>query len=116
MKLFRKIMFWSHLAAGVAAGVVILIMSVTGVLLTYQRQIQRWADVRGYNVSRPTADASRLPVEALLSKAREARRAAPSGVTLYSDAASPATVAFPGGRTLYVNPYTGEALGEGSPR
>ncbi|HKG15702.1 MAG TPA: PepSY-associated TM helix domain-containing protein [Pyrinomonadaceae bacterium] len=116
MKLFRKVIFWCHLIAGVAAGVVILIMSVTGVVLTYERQIQRWADVRGYNVARPAADAARLPVEALLSKAQEAQGAAPSGVTLYGDAASPASVAFPGGRILYVNPYTGEALGEGSPR
>ncbi|HEV7889576.1 MAG TPA: PepSY-associated TM helix domain-containing protein [Pyrinomonadaceae bacterium] len=116
MKLFRKVLFWCHLIAGVTAGVVILIMSVTGVLLTYQRQITDWADTRGYNVSRPTADAARLPVETLLSKAQESQRAAPSGVTLYGDAASPAAVAFPGGRTLFVNPYTGEALGEGSPR
>jgi uncharacterized iron-regulated membrane protein len=116
MKLFRKVIFWCHLAAGVAAGVVILIMSVTGVLLTYERQVQRRADLRGYNVSRPAADAARLPVEALLSRAQEAQRAAPSGFTLYGDAASPATVSFPGGRVLYVNPYTGEALGEGSVR
>lgn len=115
MKLFRKVIFWCHLIAGVLGGVVILIMSVTGVLLTYERQIERWADVRGYNVSRPTPDTPRLPVEALLSKAQESQRATPSGVTLYSDSASPATVAFPGGRMLYVNPYTGEALGEGSP-
>ncbi|HVF68289.1 MAG TPA: PepSY-associated TM helix domain-containing protein [Pyrinomonadaceae bacterium] len=116
MQLFRKVIFWCHLTAGAAAGIVILIMSVTGVLLTYERQIQRWADVRGYNVSRPAADAARLPVETLISEAQGARRAAPSGVTLYGDAASPATVSFPGGRILYVNPYTGEALGEGSPR
>src|SRR3712207_4340283 len=101
MQLFRKFIFWCHLAAGVTAGVVILIMSVTGVLLTYERQIQRWADVRGYNVSRPSADATRLPIETLVSKAQETQRAAPSGVTLYNDAASPATVTFPGGRTLF---------------
>ena len=46
MKLLRKVIFWCHLTAGAFAGVVILIMSVTGVLLTYERQIQRWADVR----------------------------------------------------------------------
>ena len=35
----RKFLFWCHLAAGVSAGIVIFIMSVTGVLLTYERQI-----------------------------------------------------------------------------
>lgn len=33
----RRILFWSHLACGVVAGIVILIMCVTGVALTYQR-------------------------------------------------------------------------------
>ena len=32
-----------HLTAGVLAGLVILIMSVTGVALTYERQIGQWS-------------------------------------------------------------------------
>lgn len=39
MKLFRKILFWSHLVAGIAAGLVILMLAFTGVLLTYERQM-----------------------------------------------------------------------------
>jgi uncharacterized iron-regulated membrane protein len=35
MKL-RTILFWAHLTAGLVAGTVILIMSVTGTLLTFQ--------------------------------------------------------------------------------
>jgi|GEM_PF-2469048 len=42
--MIRKGLFWLHLIAGVAAGVVILVMSVTGVLLTYERQILAWED------------------------------------------------------------------------
>jgi uncharacterized iron-regulated membrane protein len=33
-----------HLIFGSAAGVVIPVMSVTGVLLAYERQIVRWVD------------------------------------------------------------------------
>ena len=33
----RSVFFWSHLFAGVVAGLIILIMSVTGVLLAYER-------------------------------------------------------------------------------
>jgi uncharacterized iron-regulated membrane protein len=40
----RRILFWVHLTAGAMAGLVILVMSVTGVLLAYKRQIMRWAD------------------------------------------------------------------------
>ncbi|HEX8352164.1 MAG TPA: PepSY-associated TM helix domain-containing protein [Pyrinomonadaceae bacterium] len=109
--------FWCHLAAGVTAGLVILNMCVTGVLLAYQRQVTQWADRRGYKVEPPGVGALRLGVETLLARARESQPAAqPSAVTLYSDAGAPAAVAFPGGRTLFLNPYTGEALGEGSAR
>jgi len=33
--MLRKTVFWIHLSVGVGAGLVILMMSVTGVLLTY---------------------------------------------------------------------------------
>ena len=37
----RKILFWTHLVAGVVAGSVILIMCVTGTLLTFQQSVLR---------------------------------------------------------------------------
>jgi uncharacterized iron-regulated membrane protein len=92
-------------------------MSVTGVLLAYEKQMIRWADTRGYTVMRPSSETQRLPVEALVARAREAQPgAAPTAVTVYAGETEPATVAFPGGRNLFVHPYTGEVLGEGSPR
>jgi uncharacterized iron-regulated membrane protein len=36
---FRKTVFWLHLFCGVITGIVVLIMSVTGVALTYQKQL-----------------------------------------------------------------------------
>ena len=117
MQQLRRVIFWCHLAAGATAGVVILIMSVTGVLLAYQKQIERWADTRGYTITRPAPDAHRLSVEALVERAREAQKgAAPTSVIVYAGEAEPATVSFPGGRNLFVNPYTGEVLGEGAVR
>ena len=109
MKQLRVVIFWCHLVAGVAAGSIILIMSVTGVLLAYERQFERWADTRAYTVARPTPDAARLPVEALLARVRESQPAASAAtaLTLYGDAALPATISLPGGRSLFVNPYTG---------
>ena len=37
--LFRRILFWTHLCCGVTAGLFILVLSVTGVLLTYEKQL-----------------------------------------------------------------------------
>src|SRR3954447_21170048 len=107
--MLRKTLFWMHLCAGSIAGVVILIMSVTGVLLMYERQIVNWAD-RGFRHAPPVAGAARLPVETLLAKAA----GKPSAITLRADARGPAAVEFGRERMLYLNPYTGEVLGEGS--
>jgi uncharacterized iron-regulated membrane protein len=113
----RKVVFWCHLAAGATAGLVILNMCVTGVLLAYQRQVTEWADRRGYVVAPPREGEQRLGVETLLARVRESQPSAqPTAITLYGDAGAPAAVTFPGGRTLFVNPYTGEPLGEGSLR
>lgn len=116
MKRLRKIIFWCHLPVGVIAGIVILIMCVTGVLLAYEKQIISWADTRGYRSAPPTAETRHLPVETLVAKAREARGADPTAITLKADAAAPAEIAFGREATLFVNPYSGQVLGEGSPR
>jgi len=113
MKLLRKLFFWLHLTAGVAAGLVILVMAVTGVLLTYERQMLDWANRDLWSV--PTADAARQPIGKILAAAAaEKQGVAPSGVTWRSDAAAPATVTFGREGVLYVNPYTAAVLGEGA--
>lgn len=56
------------LIAGVVAGAVILLMSVTGVILTYERQLIGWSD-SGFR-STPSAGASRLSPESLLPTLR----------------------------------------------
>ena len=116
MKRLRKIIFWCHLPVGVTAGIVILIMCVTGVLLAYEKQITSWADTRGYRSAPPAAETRHLPVETLIANARAARGSNPSAITLKSDASAPAEVAFGREATLFVNPYSGQVLGEGSQR
>jgi len=111
----RKAIFWLHLVTGIAAGAVILVMAATGTLLTYERQMTEWAD-RGYRAAPPAPNAARLPAQALIRGALAAGPGAPTSLTIQSDPAAPAAVGFGRERTLYVNPYTGQALGEGSAR
>lgn len=90
-------------------------MSVTGVLLTYQRQITAWADTRGLDGGPPAPGARRLPVDSLLARVRGGAGAA-TAVTWRAGRDTPVEVAFGRERTLFVNAFTGAVLGEGSPR
>jgi uncharacterized iron-regulated membrane protein len=105
----RKALFWTHLAAGSVAGAVILIMSITGVLLAYERQLINWAD--GNYRSAPAPGAQPLPASALL---RAAGDGAPTALTLRSDPLAPAEISIARERTIFVDRYTGAAVGNGS--
>lgn len=108
--MFRKIIFWSHLAIGVAFGLVIAMLSVTGVLLTYERQLIEWADARAWTA--PAAPATPLSIADLAAHA-EAAGVAAKRVTVFRTELAPARVG--GGRrdpSTYVDIYTGDALGQ----
>ncbi len=113
LKRLRTVLFWSHLACGVAAGAVILMLCVTGVALTYQRQMQWWADTRHYRAE-PPADGRRAAVADLVAAASELDpEAEPVSVTYRADPRAPAAVAL-GTRAIYVNPHTAEVYGDGT--
>jgi uncharacterized iron-regulated membrane protein len=117
MKRLRKIIFWCHLPVGVIAGVVILIMCVTGVLLAYEKQITLWAEARNYQSAPPPENARHLPVDTLIANARNHRGAAPASIILRSSPSAPAEIGF--GREsvpLFLNPYSGQVVGDGSQR
>ena len=110
---FRKALFWVHLAAGVIAGVIILVMSVTGVLLTYERQMISWAD-GGVRSAQPQPGATPLPPETLLSRIEATRHAVPATLTFRAAPNASVEAGFGRDLTLFVNPYDGEVLGGGS--
>jgi uncharacterized iron-regulated membrane protein len=103
----RKIFFWLHLGLGIASGVVILIMSVTGVLLTYEKQMVAWMDLRNLP---PVASGAAMPVESLLATVRAGEGKLPSAMLFYSDASKPVQVTI-GRDTRYVDPVNGKVLG-----
>ena len=90
MKPLRSILFWLHLAAGVAAGVIILVMSATGALLALKPQILNAVEKDVRFVTPPVAG-SRLGLAALLASVQRARPdARPATVTLQADPAAAA--------------------------
>lgn len=110
----RRLVFWTHLVVGLLAALVVLVMSATGVLLTYEKQMVRWAD--GFHTP-PQPGHSRLPLDVLVARAATMRPAQPpQGVLVRHADASPVEVNFGREGTLFVHPYTGEVLGTGSAR
>lgn len=105
----RKVLFWLHLTVGLAAGILILVMCVTGVLLTFERQMTDWADRHNARVA-PQPGAVRLPVSDLIAKSG----GTPLGVIVRSDPAEPVELSMGRDRTVYVSPYTGAPTGEPS--
>jgi uncharacterized iron-regulated membrane protein len=111
MNRFRTILFWTHLTAGALAGVVVLVMCVTGVALTYEKQVLEWADTRSWSAP-PSAGASHLPPETLLARVRQAQPgAAVAGLALRADPQAPATLTLEGNQSLLLDPYTGTVIG-----
>jgi Uncharacterized iron-regulated membrane protein len=116
MRLLRSTFFWLHLAAGLVCGLVIFIMSFTGAVLAFEHEIVEWAERDLRRVEPPAINATALPLDELIAKAREAATApeaesAPrvAGVTVSSDPRDAVAVNF--GRdlgTYYVDQYTGE--------
>jgi uncharacterized iron-regulated membrane protein len=109
----RTFIFWLHLIAALVAGTVILIMSVTGTLLMYERQVVAWSD-RGFRSTPPAPDASRLPIGAVVRRFQEAQPTlAPVSVTVASDPSAPVSIGA-SQRTFFADAYSGAVLGESS--
>jgi uncharacterized iron-regulated membrane protein len=109
----RKAIFWTHLGAGVMASVVVFMMSLTGVILTYERQIKEWADLGEYPVE--TGGRERLDADELLRAVRlQDPGLAISSIALHSrpDALPLASQGRRGQQ--YLDPCTGEILGPGN--
>ncbi len=109
----RRAIFWVHLAVGVTAAGVVLVLAATGALLTYEAQIDRWA-LRGYRAGPPAPDAAPLGVDELL--ARVGGESVVTSITLKRDPREPAVVRLDDGADVHVDRFTGAALGDGDTR
>ena len=107
--MFRKTIFWIHLSAGVLASIVVLTMSVTGVLLTYERQMKRWAAESNYV---PAAEqGERLSMDALLNLQQLARRdLTPTTAIVTNNPGAPVVLRAGRQGGIELNPYDGSEL------
>lgn len=103
----RKLLFWTHLVVALVVGIVVMVMSVTGVAIAYQRQVT--AGALKSHAAPPPRGLPRMPVDQLLARAAAAQGGTPVSFTEYADPSMPLGVTFEGRKTVAVNPYTGDA-------
>jgi uncharacterized iron-regulated membrane protein len=112
MKAFRNLIFWLHLCCGVAGGIVIFIMCVTGALLSFEKNIIENIE---YDQRFVAVGATRLTPAEVLTKVVEAKPAAkPSAFVVQGDPAAAVMVSLGRDGQVFVDPYTGAVTGEGS--
>lgn len=82
-------------------------MSVTGVVLTYERQAQVWEDRSYY--AQPEAGQQMMTADQLIAASRALEGFEPTSLILNSDPTAPAVLRQGRSQTQYLNPYSGQA-------
>ena len=111
----RTAVFWLHLATGLTAGTVILVMSVTGVLLAFEPQLVERAERDLWRAAAPTVDAPRFPLAAVVAGAPvPAGNERATTLSFRPDPLASIRVGFGRDGSVFMNPYTGAVVGPGS--
>jgi uncharacterized iron-regulated membrane protein len=106
---FRSILFWTHLIAGLIAGVSIAIMCFTGTVLAFEKQIVNWSERDARRVPAPAEGQARLPIDELVERVRAAQPdARPASIIVSADPEDAVAISLGRDNTLFVNPYSGE--------
>ena len=112
-KTFRKI----HLWLAVPFGLIITIICFTGALLVFEDQVTQLTNRHLYYIESPGSQP--LPVGTLVEKVEKVesqltKGATITGVTIYPqpDRSYQVNLSAPKGAAVYIDPYTGEVLGQ----
>jgi len=115
MRTLRSMLLWLHLVVGVLCSSVILSLALSGVLLVYQGPIQDWLDTRHERRVRDPRERP-LGIGELVERVQAAEGARPTALTFSADPAVPVAARLGRERVLFLDGFTGQVLGEGSPR
>lgn len=102
-----RVIFWSHLIVGLVMGVFVGLMSITGVILTYERQIKSWAENAAIEAP---ADGEPLSIQQVADAA--IARGAEPGHTLSVPLRETGAIALAAGRRdrTLLNPYDAQPM------
>ena len=110
-KTVKRWVFWTHLILGLVAGIFIFLMSLTGFLLTYERQFIELDEMR-YRVDVPQ-NQQRLSTDDIVDKLQALHPETPHIYVRWVNRDGAAVPAWAGRDSYLFHPYTGEILREG---
>lgn len=125
----NNIITWLHLWLGLISGIIVVIVSITGCIFTFQKEISGLIYKEELFVTPPSSNAKPLPISELKESAQEALGADQpiNYITTYTDrsksweflaykAGDPNAITFPESidyyESAFVNPYTGKVTGK----
>jgi len=108
---FKRFIFWSHLTAGVLSGIIVFFLSLTGVIMMYEHQIEAAAEKSFY--VNPEPGQSLLTADELasivLSDIGEG-----ANLKFHNDEGAPIEITQGRGNRWLMNPYSGDLMGPGA--
>jgi uncharacterized iron-regulated membrane protein len=105
----RKTFFWLHLIIGCSAAIFIFLMSITGVALTYERQMIQIAERSDYPAV-PSSISQTLPLSEILMIAESYPTKKTAQIMVENQPNAPIVVKDGRKKVAYLNPYTGEEM------
>ncbi|GIX50292.1 MAG: hypothetical protein KatS3mg132_486 [Limisphaera sp.] len=106
--MWRRWLFWIHLVAGVVAGAVILVMSLTGALIAFEKQLVAWAEGANRRAELPGEGTARLSLQSLVERLRTEQGGPPLAMTIHADPSLAVEIMMGRDELFYWDPYTGE--------
>lgn len=105
----RKVLLWSHTWIGLAIGLPLVLVSITGAILIFRPSFERPLDPKRFVV---TPGETRVPLNELVARAQSAHPASElESLRMFGDPTAAVWVYFANKDYVHMNPYTGEVLG-----
>ena len=102
----RKAIFKTHLYAALAAGLILIVVAVTGCLLVFELKMDRWLDPE---VSYVEPKGELVPLATIVARVQSAYPGLKVTELNFGELDS-SVMARIGGRRVFVNPYSGEII------
>ena len=105
----RKVLLPLHLWSGLTLGLLLVVMAVSGALLTFRKQLEHRLDPARFVVQ---PGATRVAPDELVARAQQAHPAGQlESIRFFGDPTAPFLVYFSNKDYVHLNPYTGAVLG-----